>query len=317
MANFWPWHSKQQAAPQGEPNKSLLEEVREYDKDAAEVLKRADLCSNADLQSLTQQDLHELFPEVKNFKLRRKIFQTIKKRKSINDVLKEMKELVPHEYLKSSLTASGVLVDYLHILKDLKTQMDCVQTFINAHIDILENIKQTPPGPSDLSCRAELSKTGSVSKKTTSLPTTPQQEVKYKMLVSGKTFDAHLQLMQHVKREPHLDVILLTENDEHFQVTIVFCPIISRAGSDIEVAMAEVQDKKPVILVVMHHEREARNEMNARYMEKHAENVLIMVNVFFHETMHGLVKCKENDDAAYQIRQQLLKIQLSEKKHYP
>ncbi|XP_029353061.1 uncharacterized protein LOC115038318 isoform X2 [Echeneis naucrates] len=275
MANFWPWHSKQQAAPQGEPNKSLLEEVREYDKDAAEVLKRADLCSNADLQSLTQQDLHELFPEVKNFKLRRKIFQTIKKRKSINDVLKEMKELVPHEYLKSSLTASGVLVDYLHILKDLKTQMDCVQTFINAHIDILENIKQTPPGPSDLSCRAELSKTGSVSKKTTSLPTTPQQEVKYKMLVSGKTFDAHLQLMQHVKH------------------------------------------KKPVILVVMHHEREARNEMNARYMEKHAENVLIMVNVFFHETMHGLVKCKENDDAAYQIRQQLLKIQLSEKKHYP
>lgn len=43
-----------------------------------------------------------------------------------------------------ALSNNGVLVDYLHLLKDMKAQMNNVQSFLEAHIRLLEDIKAQP-----------------------------------------------------------------------------------------------------------------------------------------------------------------------------
>lgn len=43
-----------------------------------------------------------------------------------------------------ALSNNGVLVDYLHLLKDMKAQLNNVQSFLEAHISLLEDIKAQP-----------------------------------------------------------------------------------------------------------------------------------------------------------------------------
>lgn len=45
----------------------------------------------------------------------------------------------------AALARSSVLADYLRILKDMKTQMDSVQNFLNAHISLLEELSNDRP----------------------------------------------------------------------------------------------------------------------------------------------------------------------------
>ncbi|XP_034060270.1 uncharacterized protein LOC117538556 isoform X2 [Gymnodraco acuticeps] len=68
----------------------LLKEIGNRDSDAADVLREADLCIDSDIRSLTREDLLELFPGPKKFKLRREIFEMIHKQKPV-------KQLPPHK----------------------------------------------------------------------------------------------------------------------------------------------------------------------------------------------------------------------------
>ncbi|XP_039980668.1 uncharacterized protein si:ch211-245h14.1 isoform X3 [Xiphias gladius] len=127
-------------------------------------------------------------------------------------------------------------------------------------------------------------------------------EVTYQMVVGGETFDAHLQLMEQVKGHV-LDGAQFIESSQDYQTIIVFCPISSRVGSDVEAVMKGVRDDKPVILVLMHHKREATYTPSA----KKWAHVLLQVDVFYHETQPGLLKCQQNDEAVSEIRKELLK----------
>lgn len=52
-----------------------------------------------------------------------------------------------------ALSDNGVLAEYLHLLKDIKTQMDNIQDFISAHIGFLEeSSKDQPDQESDKAC---------------------------------------------------------------------------------------------------------------------------------------------------------------------
>ncbi len=64
----------------------------------------------------------------------------------------------------------------------------------------------------------------------------------YQTVVSGKTFDADKQLMQKVKHQGRNDVQFVENNGDH-RVSVVFCPITSRIGSDVEAAMDDVKGK--------------------------------------------------------------------------
>ncbi|XP_049913899.1 uncharacterized protein LOC126398525 isoform X5 [Epinephelus moara] len=351
----------------------ILKEIMRDDKGAADVLKKANLNTVKDLKSLTRQDLHELFPGAEQFKRRRAIFDIIHKQEPVEKLLREIKEFIPDQSFRDALTNNGVLVDYLQILKDMKSQMDNVQSFLDAHINLLEEYgtKQPdqisarhdpltlysgqpaghqqvardasdssdqmmtspgshpqgergtgisnsvlqwisficPPGnhPQRLICSSASATSGPVDSLNDQTSVYPQGEnatLVYQMVVAGKTFDAHLQLMDKVKEQVQIP-IQPARSVEDYQVTFVFCPISSRVASDVEAAMADVKGDKPVILVLMHHTREVRYTTPMRTWNDDSR-VLLHVNVFYHETQRGLLKCEQNNTAASEIRNKLL-----------
>ncbi|KAM9356076.1 uncharacterized protein KZ484_014079 isoform 23-T26 [Pholidichthys leucotaenia] len=126
------------ASPAGEVMSGLLKEIEGVDQKAAATLREADICTDAEIQCLSREELNGLFPGAENLKLRRKIFDIILQKKPTNDVLKEVRNLVPEESLRAALTGDGVLVDYLCLVKDIKTQVNNVTTFFDVQIDLLE-----------------------------------------------------------------------------------------------------------------------------------------------------------------------------------
>ncbi|XP_049913901.1 uncharacterized protein LOC126398525 isoform X7 [Epinephelus moara] len=325
----------------------ILKEIMRDDKGAADVLKKANLNTVKDLKSLTRQDLHELFPGAEQFKRRRAIFDIIHKQEPVEKLLREIKEFIPDQSFRDALTNNGVLVDYLQILKDMKSQMDNVQSFLDAHINLLEEYgtKQPdqisarhdpltlysgqpaghqqvardasdssdqmmtspgshPQGERGSSASATSGPVDSLNDQTSVYPQGENATLVYQMVVAGKTFDAHLQLMDKVKEQVQIP-IQPARSVEDYQVTFVFCPISSRVASDVEAAMADVKGDKPVILVLMHHTREVRYTTPMRTWNDDSR-VLLHVNVFYHETQRGLLKCEQNNTAASEIRNKLL-----------
>ncbi|KAL3052691.1 hypothetical protein OYC64_005262 [Pagothenia borchgrevinki] len=366
----------------------LLNKIKGVHPDVAKVLQDAGLRSDSDIRSLTGAELHQLFPEKKDLKLRRTIFEMIHKQEPVGQLLREMKNVIPNEDFKAVLTGNRVLVDYLCIMKDMHTQVKHIQSFQEGHIRFLEENIQNQPDPesatnlkeplgdppqeahghssdlleeignrdrdaADVLREADLCSDSDIrsltqeelhqlfpglknfklrrrifeiiqnQKPVKPLPPTgvnngiPSREERskvankwkgtlvYQMVVTGTTFDAHVQLMEKVKNEVKDQFDLVQSND--YDVTIVFCPIVSRMGPYVESAMRDVKGDKPVILVLMHHAYEAKFIPNVQQ----GANVQLQVNVFFHETKHGLLHCGENGAVVCEITKYLKEIPIT------
>ncbi|XP_074540639.1 uncharacterized protein LOC141801491 isoform X2 [Halichoeres trimaculatus] len=131
-------------------------------------------------------------------------------------------------------------------------------------------------------------------------------QMNYKKVVSGETFGADKEFMEKVEAQLQA-VVQLTESIDHHQITVLFCPIISRVGSDVEAAMSQVTDGKPVILVLMHHSHEPKVTTSVRTWDLDANypQIILHADVFFHNTACGLLQCKQNDAAINQIQTKL------------
>lgn len=60
------------------------------------------------------------------------------------------------------------------------------------------------------------------------------------MLVCGQTFNAHEQLMKSVTNQHKIQFV---ETSEDHQITVLFCPVVSRIATDVDTAMGEVKGK--------------------------------------------------------------------------
>ncbi|XP_028997965.1 uncharacterized protein LOC114850141 isoform X2 [Betta splendens] len=253
-----------------------------------------------------------------------------------------MRSFVPEQSLRAALTENGVLADYLKVLKDTKTQLNSVRTFLDAHIDLLEGISANPPAPEPhggfQASHPPNYQTESFQRTSTSPTCGPvdsykantfypqgdvsltrspsqssgfqqQSQVKCRMVVTGKTFNADLQLLEKVRsNSPNLDLVchnVEDPSDQDYQVTIVFCPIISRIGTDVEAAMRNVTGDKPVILVIMEHKPEATSMSHMRTWHDDPK-IVLHVCIFYHETKHGLLQCPQNTEAVSRIQGKLL-----------
>lgn len=67
--------------------------------------------------------------------------------------------------------------------------------------------------------------------------------VKFKMVVGGKTFDAHLQILDKLRSSTQQLNLVESQNSEDCQMAFVFCPVVSRVGTDVEAAMKLVMGK--------------------------------------------------------------------------
>ncbi|KAI3363780.1 hypothetical protein L3Q82_001388 [Scortum barcoo] len=244
----------------------LLMEIRQLDRDAASVLEKAGFGTDSDIQSLTREDLHDLFPGCVKLKLRRAIFEKAQKHKPIDVLLRELKSFIPDEHLRAASTGNGVLADYLNILKDMKTQMNKIQSFLDAHIDLLQGFNRDHPvqGPDTARCLPDtdaVGTSGQIGHNTgpadgraqghTRVDSLKQRDllqvtVKYKKVVTGKTFKANEQLMGMVMANFN-DRVEFIESEDDAHTIIVFCPITSRIGSDVDAAMSNVR----VVLVMV------------------------------------------------------------------
>lgn len=65
-------------------------------------------------------------------------------------------------------------------------------------------------------------------------------------------------------------------------------------------------DNKPVILVLMHHTREAKYTSSVKTWLPDGRDVF-PVDVFYHETTNGLLRCDQNNQAVFKIGAELRK----------
>ncbi|XP_024146664.1 uncharacterized protein LOC112157848 isoform X2 [Oryzias melastigma] len=290
----------------------LLRKIRRVSQTAASVLQRADFCTDSEIRSLTREDLHELFPGAENLKLRRTIFRIIHKQKPLNLLLRELKCLISHNSLNAVPSKNGVLTDYLHVLRNLQTQLNHVQSFLEAHIGLLEDISKThvdqEPEQGDLpesSSSAACTQPGLHPSQADVHP----DQLTYQMIVSGRTWDAHLQLMAKVQAhlQDHVQLISCSQNG---QIVFVFCHVGSHGRADVDAAMTDISDDVPVILVQMHHVQELNQPTPMTTWCFHS-NIVLQINVFVHKEAHGLLRCPENSAAVSQILKKLLEFSKS------
>ncbi|XP_053300535.1 uncharacterized protein LOC128459733 isoform X3 [Pleuronectes platessa] len=265
----------------------LLKEIQIMSTEAADVLKQAGFETDSDIQSLTREDLTQLLPRAGDFKLRKNVFEMIQKSRPPNMPLEELGEL-QKKLASSAQIDLKVLMDKLNLIIELLVKMQQDSKADKGSLSTREDHPQGAQGD-------------------TNAGMSPSQEVtvKYKMVVGGQTFGAHTQLMDQVKHVTKGDVELL-ENSQDSKIIIVFCPITSRVDSDLKAAMTGVPGDKPVILVKMHHVCESKSSLcfNSSIDDR---NIVLQVNVFYHENLRGLLECKLNENAVDEIQQELLK----------
>ncbi|XP_077949821.1 uncharacterized protein LOC120807969 isoform X9 [Gasterosteus aculeatus] len=305
---------KLEASLTGEVMSGLLKEIKRIDKPAADELMNADLQSDSDIQALTEDDLRDLFPGIKNIKRRRAIYDIIHSQ-PIGQILKKLRGFIP----EASLTESGS-----HVSPSASDHPEELQitpsdgqpqaapdsspgsgtsdsSFGSGEYSGPDNHNTKQSATKDPMCRSR-----SEEHQSSQSERRPQRApaTSYKMVVGGKTFDAHLTLMKKIKKQVQNQIQSCEDDADNHSVTFVFCPISSRVASDVEAAMSDVKDDKPVILVLMHHTHQVKATSTMKTWDVHA-NVVLHVNVFYHET-RGLLQCDENDAAVTEIQNKLL-----------
>lgn len=119
--------------------------------------------------------------------------------------------------------------------------------------------------------------------------------------VIGQHLDAHEEFKTRLAGRVHVrQDNILTVCD----IILAFCTITSRVGTDVEAAMREIPEGKPVILVVFHHTFDPDYVVpdSRRFINR--QNVLL-VDILFHETQ-GLLRCLHNDEALKEVTDHLI-----------
>lgn len=140
------------------------------------------------------------------------------------------------------------------------------------------------------------------------------------------------------KLQPSFWKIELTKDWRESDVFLVFCPVKTRPGADVDAAMRNLPGEiflqadlpatciskgdlvvrashllspslssgdRPVLLVVMYHTLHVEHSSDLRRWSNNYKNVKFHVDVLFHETVPGLLKCPQNKDAIELIKKTL------------
>ncbi|XP_076866904.1 uncharacterized protein LOC143518350 [Brachyhypopomus gauderio] len=129
-------------------------------------------------------------------------------------------------------------------------------------------------------------------------------KVTYCTIVTGNTLRSHEGFISRLHKQiPDLQEVSTVEECD---VILLFCPIVSRAGSDIKSALKklpETADSKPAVLVVLHltFDRHYTVPDSSRYVTR--ENTTT-VDCLFHEDC-GLLNCLKNEEALKKVVEKL------------
>ncbi|XP_031648814.1 uncharacterized protein LOC116354035 isoform X2 [Oncorhynchus kisutch] len=125
-------------------------------------------------------------------------------------------------------------------------------------------------------------------------------KMKYYTVETGNTLDSHIQFMRRLNNTTRC--FTEVESPEESDVVMAFCPIVFRAGTDIEAALQQIPMGKDVILVVLHHTFNPDSTVPDSSRLVTRSDVILTVDCLFHESQ-GLLDCPRNDAAVRNIRQ--------------
>ncbi|XP_060910088.1 uncharacterized protein LOC132987208 [Labrus mixtus] len=215
------------------------------------------------------------------------------------------------QYLTQTLNSSPSLSQMEAVLKELKDVM-LIQQFENAERLVKNYIDKTPPDKHSLfellRYLRTLHQKPDKGRKTTSSTSSSWNlsRVKFFSVVTGRTCGADDVIMEQVKKVGWFSTNVEPATDpQDCDIIILFCPITSRVGTDVDAAMKKISGDKPVVLVVMHHTRDADYSVDKKRWSDTFKNVVLDVHVLFHETLQGLLKCSRNNNAVHQIQKEL------------
>uniref|UniRef100_A0A8C7HHB0 Uncharacterized LOC109900776 n=1 Tax=Oncorhynchus kisutch TaxID=8019 RepID=A0A8C7HHB0_ONCKI len=119
---------------------------------------------------------------------------------------------------------------------------------------------------------------------------------KFFTILTGNTLGSHEEINRRLTTKGLTKVTSSAESD----VIIAFCPIVSRAGTDIEAALQQIPAGKPNILVVLHHTFNPDYTVPDSSRLVTREDVKLTVDCLFHESQ-GLLECHRNEAAFKKI----------------
>ncbi|KAK2820287.1 hypothetical protein Q5P01_023246 [Channa striata] len=131
---------------------------------------------------------------------------------------------------------------------------------------------------------------------------TKKKMVKVYAFPAGNTLDYHLKFLKKVLKRFRDKVV---QKPEKSDVTLVFCPIVSRFETDVGCALSRVPDsaRECMILVAMHHTFDPNYALpSQRQMEEHGVTLFVDCLFFEHK---GLLRCSRNKNAIKEVRRQL------------
>ncbi|XP_056601758.1 uncharacterized protein LOC130419221 isoform X2 [Triplophysa dalaica] len=175
------------------------------------------------------------------------------------------------------------------------------------HPTELDKDKRNPQGENK-----EVSKLSSEKERVAKTPSIQSESRKIKLcsILAGKTNISPERFTGTLKKEiPNLMEVSMDESD----IVLVFCPIVSRAGTDIEAALkifTDSTDSKLKVLVVLHHTFDTEKTVPDSSRCVNRTDILTVDCLFYEDT--GLLKCQKNDDAIDKVVNWL--IQQGEKK---
>ncbi|KAK3509062.1 hypothetical protein QTP70_020202, partial [Hemibagrus guttatus] len=124
--------------------------------------------------------------------------------------------------------------------------------------------------------------------------------LKYYTLVTGNTLGHDMGIERKLEEQiPGLKKVL---NLEESDFILVFCPVVSRAGTDIEAAVKKLSihaGNKPAVLVVLHHTFDPEHIVPDSSRSVKRQNT-ITVDYLFHEDQ-GLLTCFKNKEALTKV----------------
>ncbi|XP_057180090.1 uncharacterized protein LOC130547806 [Triplophysa rosa] len=120
--------------------------------------------------------------------------------------------------------------------------------------------------------------------------------VKLFSMLTGKTNNSHKSFVYSLmNRVEDLREVPMVDGSN---IVLVFCPIVSRAGTDIEAALKMFTDStasKLKVLVVLHHTFEPEKTVPESSRCVNRTDILTVDCLFYEDT--GLLKCQRNDEA--------------------
>ncbi|CAI5684499.1 unnamed protein product [Oreochromis niloticus] len=111
----------------------------------------------------------------------------------------------------------------------------------------------------------------------------------FRVILAGRTNGAHRSIVQKLKDIGQTEETSREESD----YCVVFCPVVSRVGTDIAEALDKLPFDKPAILVVMHHTYNPHHVVAKSQSQVNNSNVHLTVDCLFYED--HLLDCDLNN----------------------